>query len=158
MAEREPLEATTPASPFDLFLRLCCSPPQRMAADLYDLPSKEFSLERVIAEGSFGIVRMCRRRSNNELLAAKIPKNSICTPIEVWTLCSLLYNWIVKARIPCISCLERNEFWTCVVSADAMHGSVDETQIRPAQYCQILWYIQIVSPTSDGIRVAGYEP
>ncbi|XP_075875955.1 homeodomain-interacting protein kinase 1-like [Nelusetta ayraudi] len=54
-----------------------------MAADLYDLPSKEFSLERVIAEGSFGIVRMCRRRSNNELLAAKIPKNSICTPIEM---------------------------------------------------------------------------
>lgn len=61
-----------------------------MATNLYNLPTKEFSLERVIAEGSFGIVRMCRRRSNNELLAAKIPKNSICGPIEVWTLFALL--------------------------------------------------------------------
>lgn len=98
--------------------------------ELYNLPSKEFSLERVIAEGSFGIVRMCRRRSNNELLAAKIPKNSICTPIEVWSLCTLTkkldsqYNNLFH-----LVSGKKWEFWNCVVSADSMYGSVDESQI-----------------------------
>lgn len=86
--------------PLLLVLTHYFSPPQKMASDHYNLSSKEFSLERVIAEGSFGIVRMCRRRANNELLAAKIPKNSICTPIEVWNLASNLIGWRVKAKIP----------------------------------------------------------
>lgn len=84
--------------PFLLVLSHYLSPLQKMASDHYNLSSKEFSLERVIAEGSFGIVRMCRRRANNELLAAKIPKNSICTPIEVWNLAPYLMDWRVEAK------------------------------------------------------------
>lgn len=99
MVEGEPAVGNTPASPL-LVLTHYFSPPQKMASDHYNLSSKEFSLERVIAEGSFGIVRMCRRRANNELLAAKIPKNSMCTPIEVWNLASNLIDWRVEAKIP----------------------------------------------------------
>lgn len=90
--------------PLSLVLTHYFSPPQKMASDHYNLSSKEFSLERVIAEGSFGIVRMCRRRANNELLAAKIPKNSICTPIEVWNLASYLIESQSKKSLLSIVC------------------------------------------------------
>lgn len=54
-----------------------------MASSEYELSSEEFSLERVIAQGAFAKVWMCRKKDRSEIVAAKIPKNNSSRRTEV---------------------------------------------------------------------------